>query len=120
MAWPKKGTSPITVNNITYRWTVRFDSGYIKLIVVREPQTGQRLATTFPYRLMATTFPYRLMMVNPLIIPSVVRSVILLALEQGWQPTKRGLKEFYIDVDKQAIPSFEIIGKKIYAAYSSN
>ncbi|MEH2095793.1 hypothetical protein [Nostoc sp.] len=110
MAWPKKGTRPITVNNITYRWTVKPDSGYIKLIVVREPQTGQRLTTMFPYRLM----------VIPLIIPSVVRSVILLALEQGWQPTERGLKEFYIDVDKQAIPSFEIIGKKIYAAYSSN
>ncbi|MBE8997554.1 hypothetical protein IQ274_04820 [Nostoc sp. LEGE 12447] len=111
MAWPKKGTRPITVNNITYRWTVKPDSGYIKLIVVREPQTGQRLATIFPYRLM----------VIPLIIPSVVRSVILLALEQGWQPTERGLKEFCIfDVDKQAIPSFEIIGKKIYAAYSSS
>ena len=87
MAWPKKGTRPITVNDIAYRWTVSPDSGYIKLIVVREPQTGQRLTAIFPFRL---------------IIPSLVRSVILLALEQGWQPTKQGLKEFYIfDADKQ-------------------
>ncbi|MEH1887023.1 hypothetical protein [Nostoc sp.] len=111
MAWPKKGTRPITVNNIAYRWTVSPDSGYITLIVVREPQTGQRLAAIFPYQLM----------IIPLIIPSLVRSVIFLALEQGWQPTERGLKEFCIfDVDKQVIPSFEIIGKKIYATnYSS-
>ncbi|MEH2348762.1 MAG: hypothetical protein V7K55_12280 [Nostoc sp.] len=72
------------------------------MIVVREPQTGQKLAVIFPYQLM--------------IIPCLVRSVILLALEQGWQPTERRLKEFRIfDVDKQIIPSFEIIGKKIYA-----
>ncbi|WP_341524546.1 hypothetical protein WKK05_18065 [Nostoc sp. UHCC 0302] len=65
------------MNNIAYCWTVSRDSGYIKLTVVSKPQTEQRLTAIFPYQL---------------IIPSLVRSVILLALEQGWQPTKQGLK----------------------------
>lgn len=103
MGLPRKGTRRITVNDINYRWHVSCDGSYLWLIVAREEDTGQRLMASFKCFQSYQRDPdgyWRFIAQNRIINPSLVRSVILLGLEEGWKTTKPDtgiLNLFYTD-----------------------
>ncbi|MBW4605312.1 MAG: hypothetical protein KME29_38625 [Calothrix sp. FI2-JRJ7] len=97
MGLPKKGTRIITVNETTYRWVVSPSDGYLYIIIEHSDFSRQRLNAGFKYHntyVSDKDNEYRRWAQRRLITPSLVKSVILLALDKGWKPTQRGLGYF--------------------------
>lgn len=89
MALAKKGTRPIVVNDIRYRWRVVETSGCLHLVVELAQDPGQRLEAVFTYH----NFPNANVPADrQFFSPKIVREIILFALEKKWRPTQRGLK----------------------------
>ncbi|MBC7865382.1 MAG: hypothetical protein IAF38_20570 [Bacteroidia bacterium] len=85
MALPKKNSRKIVVNDITYRYVVSGNDGYINLIIELEENNKQRLIVSFGYMeasyfLPGTTLP------KTEITPATVEKVITRALKNGWKP----------------------------------
>lgn len=104
MGLAKKGTRIITVDEKSYRWVVSFNKDSLRLIVESKDSPGQRLDAGFKYY---NSYLYdqdkgcNLLTQRRSITPSLVKSVILLALEKGWKPTQRGLGNFSLWLDEE-------------------
>src|SRR5882672_10039402 len=95
MGMRKKGSRPITVNGVRYRFHVASDRDGLALsICVQQVEpAGQRLLSGFQK-------PHDMIQVGPghwwgrpvphAVTPAVVRELILAALERGWEPSRRG------------------------------
>lgn len=104
MGLPKKGTRIITVNETTYRWVVSPSDGYLYLIIEHNDFSGQRLNAGFKFHntyVYDKDNEYQKWAQRCLITPSLVKSVILLALDKGWKPQARGLGYFSMWLDKE-------------------
>lgn len=93
MTLPKKGSRPLRVNGIHFRWKVSSRGRLTKLVVEAAELKGQRLCATFPfgdYYLDRENlwWPY------VTIYPRHVQQLIKVALEQGWNPELPGLPPF--------------------------
>ncbi|GAA0677110.1 hypothetical protein GCM10010193_32950 [Kitasatospora atroaurantiaca] len=83
MALRKKGTRLITVDGMAYRWRVSGGagcctgcaSGRFEFVVEQADQKGAVLMAA------TSAFP---------VVPSIVGAGVRAALDQGWQPARRG------------------------------
>ncbi|MEH2356376.1 hypothetical protein [Nostoc sp.] len=104
MGLPKKGTRTISVDKTTYKWVVSPDSGYMWLIVEQKDTQGQRLIAGFKYHntyVHDEAGNWRCFVQQRSISPSLVKSVILLALKRGWKPTQSRLGAFSFWADEE-------------------
>lgn len=104
MGLAKKETRIIIVNETTYRWVVSPDSGYLHLVIEHKDLPGQRLIAGFKYHntyVSDKDNEYRRWAQRRLITPSLVKSVILIALDKGWKPTESGLGYFSLWLDEE-------------------
>jgi hypothetical protein len=78
MTLQRKGTRKIVVNDRAYRWRVSSADGqWLAIVVEGEQGEGQRMVSQW--------YDYR-----TAISPGLVREVVLRALENGWEPDRRG------------------------------
>jgi hypothetical protein len=93
MGLPTKGSRSITVADTAYRWVVSAHQGYLRLIVERREHSGRRLVAWFHHHDSFVRDPagrwHRVAQLRN-ISPALVRASIMLALERGWQPTRKG------------------------------
>jgi hypothetical protein len=104
MGLPKKGTRIITVDDTEYRWVVSPSDGYLYIIIEHNDFPGQRLNAGFKYHnyyIFDKENRYSKFTQRRLITPSLVKSVILLAIDKGWKPTQRGLGYFSLWLDEE-------------------
>ncbi len=96
MGLAKKGSKKIVISDVSYRWVVSPDDGYMVLVVELAENPGQRLQAMFSYEdeqdpesgVCHQRFQ---------ITPKVVISTILSALSKGWLPEKHGLSPMRLD-----------------------
>ena len=93
MGLPRKGSRSIIVDDTAYRWVVSAHQGYLRLIVVRRENSGQRLVAWLHHHDSFVRDPagkwHRVAQLRS-ISPALVRAAITLALERGWLPGKKG------------------------------
>lgn len=93
MGLPTKGSRSITIGDTTYCWVVSAHHGHLRLIVEHREHAGQRLVAWFHHHDSYVRDPagqwHRVAQLRS-IGPGLVRASITLALEQGWQPRKKG------------------------------
>ena len=70
MAWPKKNTNRISIDDVTYLWRVKPYTLELALTVQRESVAGRHLTVIFPE--------------DHQITPKLVRKFVLDALALGW------------------------------------
>ena len=88
----------IRVDDVSYRWTVSPDSGYMCIVVERESDPGQRLEARVGYG------EHEAGGQETEITPVVVRRAIELALGEGWRPRDRGQPPFRLaDADRRLL-----------------
>jgi hypothetical protein len=102
MALAKKGSRLISIDGVTYRWAVSSDSGYMVLVVETNDEPGQRLEAVFDYHYQQVELDSRFIQ-GRAISPGIVRQVIVIALERGWQPSKHALPPFRVDNVEQFV-----------------
>jgi len=93
MGLPTKGSRSIIVGATVHRWVVSSHQGYLRLIVERRQDPGQRLVAWFHHHDSYVRDPagqwHRVVQLRS-ISPALVRATIALALERGWLPDKKG------------------------------
>lgn len=93
MGLSTKGSRSIFVGDVAYRWVVSAHNGFLRLIVERREDPGQRLIAWFHHHDSYVRDPagqwHRVAQLRS-ISPTLVRATIILALERGWQPEKKG------------------------------
>jgi hypothetical protein len=93
MGLPTKGSRSISVDNTAYRWVVSADRDYLRLIVEKREDCGQRLVAWFHHHDSFVRDPagqwHRAAQLRS-ISPALVRAAITLARERGWLPGKKG------------------------------
>ncbi len=97
MAIPKKGSRKIVVNDIVYRWRVRWKPSYAQecegsnfttaVELFEEPKSV--LHITFPWVRYDAYFGVAEKSVTPKLIEQCIKN----ALQEGWQPNKNGVFE---------------------------
>jgi len=92
MALPKKNSRIINVSNIEYSWVASGNDDIIHLIVCLKENSGQKLLAFFNYVNVVENN-----IIEIQITPSVVKQVIEYAINNGWDPNKKG-KEFNIGI----------------------
>lgn len=97
MGLPTKGSRSITAGGMAYRWMASTHQGYLRLIVERREDPGQRLVAWFhhhdDYVRDAAGRWHRVAQLRS-ISPALVRASIALALERGWLPARKGAGVF--------------------------
>ncbi|MDF1665841.1 MAG: hypothetical protein P1V97_29060 [Planctomycetota bacterium] len=96
MTLSNKGSRPIIVDGVDYRWMVASRNGPIRLVVEASNVKGQRFCVTFPfgdYYLDTTNRWWPDVQVRP----EHVRKLIRVALERGWRPKETGLAPFELE-----------------------
>lgn len=93
MTLPKKGIKKITVNNVKYGWRVKGTDEGLSLSIVPIEKQDNLLIARFSYRLkdievntLANGMAIRQQLQLPVVSGYVIRQVITLALEAGWNP----------------------------------
>ena len=94
MAIPKKGSRKIVVDTVEYRWTIRSKPTYsqgafgnhMTAAVELAEKSGAVLSITFPWVRCDNWIGNPELPVTPKDIENCIRS----ALQDGWQPAKRG------------------------------
>lgn len=84
MAIAGKGSRPITVDEVGYRWTVSEDSGYKVVVVQHQSGSGPRLEVRTPYGPTWAAVA---------IGPGIVARLIRMAITDGWRPTAEDTAE---------------------------
>ena len=85
MSIARKGTRPITIDAVEYRWLVRLGKHHdLHLITERANQSGQILMAKLRQSTVVT--------------PWLVKKAINYALVQGWQPQQSGQEDFIIRI----------------------
>ncbi len=106
MALAKKGSSLIIVEDMSYRWVVSANDGFMFLVVEAADENGQRLRACFCYHDNYEPENAGMSLIvgqRRSITPGVVREIVLTAIARGWQPSQRGLTAFDLDGD-QVVP----------------
>jgi hypothetical protein len=85
MALPKKGWRKITVADVSYAWTIKFESPWLYVRIMLSDGSGRRLSAWFDEDRVVT--------------PQVIRFLITSALQDEWKPTEPN-KDFIVDGDK--------------------
>ena len=112
--WPmtlsRRNSSAITVDDVTFRWTIvarsQSDTDMVRL-VVQPPEHGQRLTVEIPSRdhwlkcdEPEPEFNYRC------ITPSLVRKCMDMAVDLGWSPDTKGPQlSFALQPDETLLPA---------------
>lgn len=107
MAIPKKGSRCMTIDNITYRWILSPNDGYMVLYVELAEEPGQRLEAFFDYHDLyepAESGAYRIVGQRRSVSPGVVHKVIHTALARGWQPSRRERQAFRVQDAEKLVP----------------
>ncbi len=88
MAFPKKKSRKITVNAHPYRWMIKDNFYSVTLLIISEKHNAQKLFANFRHDINGeNACRYD----NPFIIePSLVRNTIVLGLDKGYSPEKKG------------------------------
>lgn len=110
MALPRKGSRCISVEDITYRWVVSPNDGFMVLTVELADHPGHQLRAHFGYQdILKPKRAGEYATVGQLrsITPAVVHSLIFTALNRGWQPSRRGLPPFQLQDAEQLAPTGE-------------
>lgn len=88
MAFPKKKSRRIIVNNHQYRWMVNVDFYGVMLLIISEEYNGQKLFANFRHSINGEK---SCMYDNPFIIePELVKRTILFGLSKGYSPNQKG------------------------------
>ncbi len=87
MGLARKGSRTLTVGDVTYRWVVSPDDGFMVIVVERDEAPGQRMQAQVGYRDGDPAGRAQ-------ITPAVVRRVIERALREGWTPDRSGRAPF--------------------------
>ena len=84
MALRRRGSRLIHVDDVTYRWVISPDSGYMHLVVEAEGGRGQRLVVQMPYLDVYASETGPATRQQTVVSPGVVRRCILRAISAGW------------------------------------
>jgi hypothetical protein len=94
MAMPKKGSRPIEVEGVKYRWLVRSNPTYSQGSAWSNLTFAVELESSGQQTLLVTAKAARpdnwLSAKSIIITPAIVESAIREALLQGWHPTEKG------------------------------
>ena len=104
MAIPKKGSRKIVVDNVLYRWRIRWKPSYSQECqdnclcaaaeIYENPQSALHIA--FPWARYKLYSSFNVEPVTPRHIELMIRK----ALEKGWQPNKNGNFEVTHEIDQ--------------------
>lgn len=94
MAFPKKKSRKITIDNHDFRWIIKGDYNGVKLSVISEKYNAQKLFANFRHNINGES---SCMYDNPFIVgPELVKKTILYGLMKGYSPEKKG-NDFNLD-----------------------
>jgi hypothetical protein len=102
MGLAKKGSRMIVVGEMRYRWRVSPDDGFIRIVVEKEEQQGQRLSVQIGYD--DEPSPTGISVQKQTITPALIRQIILKATSLGWAPSRRGKALFLKLVGVDLLP----------------
>ncbi|MEV0582729.1 hypothetical protein [Nonomuraea sp. NPDC050310] len=112
MTMPKRGSRPITVDGVVYRWRVPkwsrgVDGGWKQLsfTVQRADEPGGVLVVTLPCARPDNSHGERTIVVRPVLVSACIRR----ALGQGWAAHARGAA-FRLTVTEAELP--ELLGEE--------
>jgi len=92
---PRKGSRTIDIENIKYRYKVTGNDMSIDVIVEKENCHGQKLVSTFEYHNELASGEQKPQ--ERKVTPATIKSLIINALNSGWQPETKGKKELYLN-----------------------
>ena len=104
MAIPKRGSRPISVNSINYRWLIRkkatysqvdYGTGFLHVAIDLAENPGITLVIFTNHKHPNDWATDEIIPITP----SIVSTWILKAIDLGWQPNKEG-SQFYVKIDK--------------------
>ncbi|MEU8280290.1 hypothetical protein ACFYOK_20680 [Microbispora bryophytorum] len=95
MTIPRKGSRPITVDGVAYRWRIRHKPTYhqgngwspLTFAVQSAEGPGRVLLVSLPFLRPDAWLGERTMAVRPALVAAVIR----VALQHGWDPRQAGL-----------------------------
>lgn len=88
MAFPKKKSRRIIVDNHPFRWMIKGDFYGVMLLIISEEHNAQKLFANFRHNVNGEK---ACMYNRPFIIePNLVRKTILYGLSKGYYPQKKG------------------------------
>lgn len=88
MAFPKKKSRKITVNNHPFKWMVKPDYYGVMLLIIFDEYNSQKLFANFRHKINGKNAS---MYNNPFIVePNLVRKTILYGLLKGYSPEIKG------------------------------
>jgi TIR domain len=95
MALPKQGTRQIIVDSASYRWGVYSKTPFLTVRVELMDEPGQQLIAKFSSHVASNSSPSDAgKQERRAITPELVKRIIQVALERGWQPDQRKPAEF--------------------------
>ncbi len=92
MGLAKKGSRKIDVENISYRWVVSPDDGFMRIVIERWDMSGQRVSIQIGYSDERSSSG-RTIQREP-ITPALIRQIILKASSLGWTSAECGTELF--------------------------
>ncbi|MBQ4810269.1 hypothetical protein A7985_07330 [Pseudoalteromonas luteoviolacea] len=104
MTIPKKGSRKVVVDSVVYRWTIRnkpiysqgaFGSDMTAAVELAE-SSGAVLSITFPWLRCDSWIGYPELPITP----KDIEKCIISALQNGWQPEKKGRAFKYVHESK--------------------
>lgn len=81
MAFPKKISRTIVVENIKYDWVASGNDDIINLIICLKEKSGQKLHMNFDY-----LQPENQVLIETKITPEIVKKAINYGIKHGWNP----------------------------------
>lgn len=93
MALPKKNSRLINIDSVQYRWMVGPNDDYNVFYAEKEGLDGQKIEAFFNTYINSSwpKFPTANDMRLKILKPKDAASIIRQALEQGWEPEKKGV-----------------------------
>lgn len=88
MAFPKKKSRKIIIDNHPFRWMIKGDYYGVMLSIISEEYNGQKLFANFRHSINGKN---SCMFVNPFIVePNLVKKTILYGISNGYNPKEKG------------------------------
>jgi hypothetical protein len=88
MGLARKGSRTISVGGTEYRWVVSPDDGFMRIVIERGTEPGQRVSIQVGYGDERT--PSGGSVQTERITPALIERLILEAPSLGWRPAERG------------------------------
>jgi hypothetical protein len=106
MALPKKGTRRITVDNVSYRWGAYSKEPFVTVRVELVDEPGQQLIAKLSSHVSSSpSLSDARGNESRAITPELVKRIIHVALDRGWQPGQRKPPEFALNDADALFPS---------------